>query len=192
MSLHSDIHSQTKNTIYNVYKYFEKLSMDSSNPEIATFFKQTQTKTAEACGVSEKTVKRITAEGNKSSSASQADCPKFTSPRKTYKRAKIASEVDGFDADIVRRIVHEIYDGREYPTTLKILAEYQKRTEYKGSVTSMWRILKSLNFKYKKCNGRRFLMERNDIVAMRVKFLRTIVNLRKNNDTRPVIYLDET
>jgi len=35
-------------------------------------------------------------------------------------------------------------------------------------------------------------MERNDIVPMRVKFLRTIVNLRKNNDTRPVIYLDET
>jgi len=35
-------------------------------------------------------------------------------------------------------------------------------------------------------------MERNDIVAMRVKFLRTIVNLRQNNDTRPVICLDET
>lgn len=114
MSLQSDTHSQTKNTIYNVYKYFKQLSMDSSNPEIATFFKQTQTKTAEACGVSEKTVKRITAEGNKSSSASQADCPMFTSPRKTYKRAKIASEVDGFDADIVKRIVHEIYDRREY------------------------------------------------------------------------------
>lgn len=35
-------------------------------------------------------------------------------------------------------------------------------------------------------------MERNDIVAMRVKCLRTIVNLRQNNDTWPVIYLDET
>jgi len=57
----------------------------------------------------------------------------------------------------------------------------------------MWHILNNLNFKYKKCNdGRRFLMERTDIVAMRVKFLRTIVNLRQNNDTRPVIYLDET
>lgn len=123
--------------------------MDSSNPEIATFFKQTQTKTSEACGDSEKTVKRITAEGNKSSSASHADYPTFASPRKPYKRAKIASEDDGFDADIVRRIVHEIYDRREYPTTSKILAKYQKRTEYKGSVTSMRRILKSLNFKYK-------------------------------------------
>jgi len=68
-----------------VYKYFKKLSLDTSNPEIATFFKQTQAKTAEACdGVSEKTVKRITAEGNRSSSESQAACPSFTSPRKTY------------------------------------------------------------------------------------------------------------
>lgn len=35
-------------------------------------------------------------------------------------------------------------------------------------------------------------MERNDIVAMRVRFLRQMVNLRKNNDVRPVVYLDET
>lgn len=35
-------------------------------------------------------------------------------------------------------------------------------------------------------------MERNDIVAMRVRFLRHMVNLRTNNDDRPVVYLDET
>jgi len=35
-------------------------------------------------------------------------------------------------------------------------------------------------------------MERNDIVAMRVKFLRKMCNLRQSNDTRPVVYLDET
>jgi hypothetical protein len=57
----------------------------------------------------------------------------------------------------------------------------------------MWRILKSLHFKYKKFNDdRRFLMERNDIVAMRVRFLRKMHDLRQNNDTRPVVYLDET
>jgi hypothetical protein len=102
--------------------------------------------------------------------------PSFTSPRKTYKRPTFAVEVDGFDADIVSRIIHDFYDKREYHTTTNILAEYQKITEYKGSRTSMWRILKNLNFKYKKCNDvRRFFIERNDIVAMRVKFLRTIV-----------------
>lgn len=57
----------------------------------------------------------------------------------------------------------------------------------------MWRILKQIKFRYKKCNdGRRFLMERNDIVAMRVRFLRHMVNLHTNNDDRPVVYLDET
>jgi len=61
----------------------------------------------------------------------------------------------------------------------------------------MWRILKSLKFKYKKSNdGKRFLLEKNDIVAMRVRFLRQMVNhtfnLRQNNDDRPVVYLDET
>lgn len=35
-------------------------------------------------------------------------------------------------------------------------------------------------------------MERNDIVACRVKFLRKMYELRQNNDTRPVVYLDKT
>lgn len=56
----------------------------------------------------------------------------------------------------------------------------------------MWPILRSLNFKYKKCNdGRRFLMERNVIVAMRVKFLCKMCNFRQSNDTGPIVYLDE-
>lgn len=51
----------------------------------------------------------------------------------------------------------------------------------------MWRILKSLHFKYKKFND-----GRHDIVTMRVTFLGTlVVNRRKNNDFRPVAYLDE-
>jgi len=54
-------------------------------------------------------------------------------------------------------------------------------------------LLKNLDFKYKKCNdGRKFLMERNDIVASRVKFLRKMNAFRRNNDSRPVVYLDET
>uniref|UniRef100_A0A2S2PM81 Tc1-like transposase DDE domain-containing protein n=1 Tax=Schizaphis graminum TaxID=13262 RepID=A0A2S2PM81_SCHGA len=37
-----------------------------------------------------------------------------------------------------------------------------------------------------------FLMERNDIVAHRCKFLRQICTLQENKDDRPVVYLDET
>jgi hypothetical protein len=35
-------------------------------------------------------------------------------------------------------------------------------------------------------------MKRNDIVAMRVRFLRKMHDLTLNNDTPSVIYLDET
>jgi hypothetical protein len=63
-----------------------------------------------------------------------------------------------------------MYYKGEYPTTSKILADYQKEPKYKGSVTFMCHILKNLNFKYKKCKDEHwFLIERNDIVAMRVK-----------------------
>lgn len=138
-------------------------------------------------------VKRITSEGSKAPLDPETEGPKFTSPRKTFKRIKFATDIDDFDQEVVRRTVHEYYDKGEFPTSLKILSKFQEKTDYKGSKTSMWRILKSLKFRYKKCNdGRRFLMERNDIVAMRVRFLRQMVNLRKNNDVRPVVYLDET
>lgn len=69
----------------------------------------------------------------------------------------------------------------------------RKKINFEGSKTSVKRILHSLNFKYKKCcNGRTFLMERNDIVALRNKFLRKMCTLRTSGDTRLVIYLDET
>jgi hypothetical protein len=35
-------------------------------------------------------------------------------------------------------------------------------------------------------------MERGDIVAARIKFLRTVHNLRTAGDERPLFYLDET
>lgn len=171
---------------------------------MAKFFRQTQKITADACGVSLSTVKRITTKDVKSinsfepvASTSRASLttlnPSFASPPKNYKRAKYATAIDDFDIDIVQRTIHEFYDNREYPTTIKLLNKYREKINCNGSKTSMWRILKSLHFKYKKCNdGRKFLMERNDIVLMRVKFLRKMCNLHQNNDTQPVVYLDET
>ena len=40
---------------------------------------------------------------------------------------KFASEVDGFGVDIMRRIVLDLYDKREYPTISNVLTEYKKR-----------------------------------------------------------------
>lgn len=98
-----------------------------------------------------------------------------------------------FDGDIVRRTVHEFYDRGEYPTALIILNEVKKKCVWEGSVYSMRSLLKKLKFSFKKCNnGRKFLMERTDIVALRCKLLRKICVLCEQKDSRPVIYLDET
>ncbi|KAL5233441.1 hypothetical protein ACI65C_000851 [Semiaphis heraclei] len=45
--------------------------------------------TADACEASVVTVKRITSEASKSSSSESESVPKFTSPRKTFKRVNV-------------------------------------------------------------------------------------------------------
>jgi hypothetical protein len=160
----NDTRSQTKKVIFKVYNYFKCLA-SSDDMALREYFKQTQKITADACGVSYTTVRRVCAEGYSTDDVSDSlqAGPSFNSPQKTYKRRKYATELDDFDSDVIRRTV------------------------------SMKRLLKKLKFTYKRCNdARRFLMERNDIVTLRCKFLRTMCTLRKNNDSRPVIYLDET
>ena len=57
---------------------------------------------------------------------------------------------------------------------------------------SMLRVLKSIGFKFAKCkDGRRFLLERGDILAARLTFLRTMREIRKNASTN-IYYLGET
>jgi len=54
-------------------------------------------------------------------------------------------------------------------------------------------LLKNFKFSFKKCSdGRKFFMERNNIVALRCTFLRKICALREQKETRPIVYLDET
>jgi len=89
--------------------------------------------------------------------------------------------------------VNTFYDRGEYPTAFTILTEVRKKLAWEGSVWSMRSLLKNLKLCFKKCNdGRKFLMERNDIVVLRCTFLRKICTLREQKDTRPIVYLDET
>ncbi|CAH1721186.1 unnamed protein product [Aphis gossypii] len=62
-----------------------------------------------------------------------------------------------------------------YSTSELILNAVKSKINYMGSLSSIQRLLRNLKFSYKKCSdGRKFLMERNDNVALRCKFLRQI------------------
>lgn len=141
-------HSQSKKIIFSVYNFIkmcsEKKDLDSD------YFKSAQKIAAQACGISYMTVWRICVKAKKSSVDSDEEVF-FQSPRKLYKRAKQCSELDDFDADIVRQIVQEFYERNEYPTAFSILREIKKKIpHYEGCVRSVRNLLKNLKCTFKK------------------------------------------
>lgn len=74
-----------------------------------------------------------------------------------------------------------------------MLNSIQQKFNYKGSLACVKIALVKLKCTYKKSNdGRTFLIERDNVVALRCKFLRTMCTLCTNNDSHSVIYLVET
>jgi len=122
----SDTRSQTKQIVYKVYTFLKQLS---TKPDLTTDFLKTQIRTAEAYGLSERTVRLICSEAKEKTEESMSVMV-FKSPHKGYKRAKIVSELDNFDSDVVRRSVHEFYDLDEYPTAKFILNAYARCNIY--------------------------------------------------------------
>jgi hypothetical protein len=106
---------------------------------------------------------------------------------------KRVTNLHDFEKDVLRRTIFGFYDSGEFPTAKKLALELRDKINYRGSVSSMYKILKSIGFRYRKTNdGHKFLMERGDIVAARIMFLRTVHNHRITGDMHPVFYLDET
>ena len=58
------------------------------------------------------------------------------------------------------------------------------------SVTSLWRLLKKMGFRYTKRTNKRQLYERHDVIAARAEYLRAIREYRRAG--RPIVYLDKT
>ena len=185
---------QSKSIIYKVYNYLQELVANSPDATIREVFSQTQTVTGQACSIHPRTVQRICSEARKSIDAGVLPMElSFESPKKNAPRLKPTTEMDDFNKNIVRRTIQEFYDRGEYPTCQKLKEILMEKTGYSGSITSLWKILKKLGFKYRRCNdGRKFLLEINDIVASRISFLRKMHGIRQESDPRPIIYLDET
>ncbi|KAJ4425355.1 hypothetical protein ANN_27970 [Periplaneta americana] len=83
------------------------------------------------------------------------------------------------DKCAIRRTFLEYYEQhREIPTLKKLLFAIKDSIQFRGSNTTLWRLVKEMGFRFKKCkNFWSVLMERKDIVARRVAYLRAV---RKN------------
>lgn len=187
-----DISVQTKKVVFSVYQNLKDLVKTHPNVTVSELFSNTQQATADACSLSLRSIQRITAEGNKN--PIHNNCRnQFLSSTKKKPHKKWITGLDGFDRDVVRRTVLEFYDRGEYVTCDKLKNVLRDKIGFRGGRDSMRKVLKKCGFTFKKCNdGRRFLMERDDIVTARLEFLRKMHDLREDPLQRPIVYLDET
>lgn len=192
-----DLVSQTKQIVYNVYRYIKYLVLNQPTATVQEVFSNTQHATAQACSLSKRTIERITAVGKKQQREGEGNDERYlnalSSPQKNKPHKKWVTGLDEFDLGIVRRTVFEFYDRGEFVSCDKIRTVLRDKIGFVGGKTSTWKVLKKAGFNFKKCNdGRRFLMERDDIVTARLEFLRKIHQVKNEPQQRPIIYLDET
>lgn len=110
-------------------------------------------------------------------------------PRKTHKNKII---IDDFDKCVIRRTINEMYTQKKvFPTMSLIHEELVEKINFPGSKSCLRNVIKELGFVWKKCEtNRKLLMERADVVAQRVRYLRAISQFRKAG--REIVYMDET
>ena len=166
--------SRAREIIRHVYdvcaaeKQDGKLSMPLSNP---------LDRTTHLCDVSASTVQRIR----------RAKSNPSLKPVRSRKY-----QIDDFDICVLRRIVQTMYEKRQVlPTLENIRNELREAVGYTGSKKYLSKTLKMMGFQYKRCKtDRKILMERPDVVAHRIRFLRHIKKLRDAGYT--IVYTDET
>uniref|UniRef100_A0A0P4W325 Tc1-like transposase DDE domain-containing protein n=1 Tax=Scylla olivacea TaxID=85551 RepID=A0A0P4W325_SCYOL len=179
------LHSQARELVFRVNRYFIQ---EKANREPLLPLTQARKRTAHATGVSEATVKRICSKDNRICDTVPQNTPVFTSPKKT--RSAFVTNLDDFDKCVVRRTILGFYVRKEIPTLHKVKEELREKIEFRGSHESLRKIIREIGFRYKRVDGRKFLMERSDVQAARADFLQEMQRLKISCES--FVYLDET
>lgn len=179
-----------KQVIHNVNEFFDKFKNPENRIEIN--LEKVQDVVAQVCGVSKKTVQNVAREFREKSIETSTASSSDSSPQKRQRKCTVTG-IDDFDKDVIRRIVQSFYDEKTFPTLAKIRQRMIENMKFKGSIRSVKTIVNKVGFHYTKAkDGRKMLMERTDIVAKRLQFLREMHEIRQNSKDMPVYYLDET
>jgi len=138
---------------------------------------------SKSSGIGQRTIQTTLAEYKKEGTVS--------SPNKKKIRPTILEKVDDFDKHAIRRKIHGFWLNGEVPTVAKMLiAINEDDTLPNLKRSSFQKILKDLQFVYVKKSRNSALIERDDIIIWRGRYLDQIRKYRAQN--RPIYYLDET
>ncbi|KAL4717838.1 hypothetical protein ACJJTC_000987 [Scirpophaga incertulas] len=114
----------------------------------------------------------------------------LTPPKKTGPKRSFKDKIDEFTFSAIRRIVHQFFYRNEPPTISKILQVMNDDPEMpKISKDTLRKILKHLNFKFVARSRKSTLIDRNDIITWRQRYLRSICQFRREG--RHIYYQDE-
>jgi hypothetical protein len=146
---------------------------------------------ADATGVPSRAVRLVVNE-RKYLESKQGPSTSISTPGKNRSKPSLKPTVDNFDEEVTRRSIYNfaINDG-ERPSMKNLYTKLVKHIGFSGSKSSLQRLLKKLEFKWKRTqNNRTVLTERQDIRFQRTTFIRRIKQYRQEN--RLIIYTDET
>jgi len=159
--------------------------LEQQNTEVSQKmnYKEIIKKISKTSGVGQKTVERTLSEYKAKGTVSL--------PNKKKVRKTVIDKTEDFDQNAIRQKVHNFWFNRQIPTLNKIVVAVNEDESLPNfSKTSLRRILKHLNFEYMTKHRNSALIERNDIVCWRRKYLESIKHYRLSG--RPIYYLDET
>ncbi|KAL4118946.1 hypothetical protein QTP88_011824 [Uroleucon formosanum] len=170
------IDEQRRITIINLYKANLPNNSDMPLYKMAKMI-------ADATGVGKSTVGNIIKEYKESKT--------ITIPKTKRAKKSFLDTFDDFDKNAVRGHVHKIWFARQIPTVDKIFQAVSSDDSLPSiSRTNLFRLLKSLNFRYTKRSRNSALTEKNEIVEWRRRYIRDIERYREEG--RHIYYLNET
>lgn len=105
------------------------------------------------------------------------------SPNKKKNRLTFKEKVDDFERNAIRKEVYDFLLSRQVPTLDKILISVNNDpilNTYKR--TNLYHSLRKLNFTYCKRGRNSALIERDDIVLWRTKYVQDTENIAKKED----------
>jgi len=151
------IHSQSREIVYNVYKFMQKEATEG-----VQHVKHVVERVSLATGVSKSTIRRIVGEGSKQTS--------FSSPKKTPKKAT-KSVLNEEEQQCVRNIIYTFHNVHNVLPTMEAVYKVVREDEdinFTGGLSSFRRLIKRLGFKWcKGTDNRKILIERYNIRLLR-------------------------
>ena len=140
--------SQSKYIVENVRQFFEKERSVGMSLKRSCVVERT----ASATGISIRSVRNVHKEFI-------AQDGTLLTPLKRYASSRVHVNPDEFDRETIRRVVHDFYTNKEYPTLSAVLEKVKEQCVFPAGRYCLWRVLHDMGFTYKKKDGKQFIYE---------------------------------